>query len=297
MTRFARAAATAVLLGALCSPSALLADESLDVRIDATFTADDNVTRARAASDKLSDQSFGVTLNKSVEFLFPESPHVRGLVNGSLGGEKFQTYNGLSRIVLGFQGELQYRASAEFDAPTFAVFLRASREEYESTLRDGFRYSTGVSVRKSLTDRIDAFGALAVNKRDGKSIVFDNEDRSARVNLDYSLSRNGTIYLGGEYRTGDTVSTAPATLLAIDIASAVVLDDAFTDPQRLAYRLDARSILATLGYNHAFGEGQAFDVSVRWVRSTPTATPGWLAPGTTINYFATQLSVSYLIQF
>jgi hypothetical protein len=297
MTGFVRNAATAVLLGALCSPAALLADESLDVRIEATFTADNNVTRAHAAADKLSDRSFGVTLNKSFEFPIPDSPHTRLLVSGSLGSETFQTYKGLSRIFLGVQGELQYRPSAEFDAPTFAAFVRSSRDEYESTLRDGYRNSVGVSVRKSVTDRIDAFGALAFNKRDGKSTVFDTADRSARVNLDYSLSRNGTIYLGGEYRRGDIVSTAPATLLAIDLAKALVRDDAFTDTPRIAYRLDARSVLATFGYNLAFGNGQAFDVSWRRVRSASTASPGFVSPDPTLRYYATQLSASYLIQF
>ncbi len=297
MTGFVRDAATAILLGALCSPTALLADEPLDVRIEATFTGDDNVTRASAAADKLSDRSFGVTLNKSFEFPIPDSPHTRLLVSGSLGSETFQTYKGLSRIFLGVQGELQYRSSAEFGAPTYAAFVRSSRDEYESTLRDGYRHSVGVSVRQSMTDRIDAFVAFAFNKRDAKSTVFDVADRSGRVNLDYSLSRNGTMYLGAEYRRGDAVSTAPATLAAIDLAKAVVRDDAFTDAPRLAYRLEARTVLATFGYNLALSGGQAFDVSWRWVRSNPTTSPGVLAPGSTIRYYDNQLSASYLIQF
>lgn len=283
----------AVLLG---SPALLLAADSRDIRIEANFTADSNVTRARNAPDRLSDRSFGLTLSKGFEFQIPQSDHTRLLVSGLLGSEKFQTYTGLSRNFAGAEAEIQYRASAEFGAPTFAAFLRSSRDGYESTLRDGYRHSAGVSVRKSVTDLIDVFGAVAWNRRDSKSTVFDTRDRSARLNFDYSLTRTGTIYLSGEYRRGDVVTTTPASAVTDDIARADVRDDAFTDTQRIAYRVEARSVLATLGYNLALGEKQALDFSWRFVRSTPTSSAE-LTGGTTIRYDVNQLSVSYLILF
>ena len=296
MIRAIRSAAKAVLLGVLGGPGPLLADDSRDIRIEANFTADSNVTRARNAPDRLSDRSFGLTLGKGFEFPIAGSEHARLLVSGFLGSEKFQTYTGLSRNFAGAEGEIQYRPSAEFGAPTFAAFLRSSRDGYDSTLRDGYRYSAGVSARKSVTDRIDVFGAFAWNRRDSKSSVFDTQDHSARLNLDYSATRTGTAYLSGEYRRGDVVTTAPASVVTDAIARADVPDDAFTDTQRIAYRLDARSVLATFGYNLAFGQGQALDFSWRFVRSTPTSSPG-LTGGTTIRYDVNQLSVSYLILF
>jgi hypothetical protein len=275
-----------VLLGALCAPSILLAAEPLDIRIEAGFTTDDNVTRARGA-DRLSDQSYSLNLSKSLDI--PVSQHTRLLLLGFLGGEKFRAYTGLSRYFYGIQGEFQYRASGEFGSPIFGAFVRGSKDQYESDLRDGYRYSAGFTVRKPVTDRIHLFGNLAYNVRDGKSIVFDNKDWSARLNLDYALTRSGSVYLGGEYRRGDVVSTAPSLAYA-NIAEAQ--DDAYTGIVRWAYRLKAGTALATIGYNVAFGEGQALDVSWRWVQSTPTS-----APGNTVRYFDNQFTVAYLIRF
>ena len=288
------AAASAVLLSALWTPSTVLAEEPLGIRIEAAFTADNNVTRARDSGDKLSDRSYSLNLSKSLNI--PVSEHTRLSLLGFMGGEKFETYTGLSRYFAGIQGEFQYRPSGEFGAPTFGAFVRSSRDEYESNLRDGYRHSAGLNVHKAVTDRIDVFGAVARNIRDGKSTVFDTRDYSARLNLDYSLTRYGTVYLGGEYRRGDVVSTARPALAFVDIAEAIVRDDAFTDTERFAYRIQARTVLTTLGYNFAFGEGHALDFSWRWVRSTPTTEPGFATAGA-IRYYVNQFTLAYLIRF
>ena len=285
--------AAVVLFSALGAPSVLLAADSLGIRIEAGFTVDDNVTRARG-DDKLSDRSYSIDLSKSL--IIPVSEHTRLSLVGFLGGEKFLSYTGLSRFYYGIQGEYQYRASGDFGAPTFAIFGRASADQYESALRDGYRYSVGATVRKPVTDRIHFFGALARNARDGKSVVFDDKDYSARVNVDYALNRGSTLYLGGEYRRGDVVTTARPALANINIADAVVQDDVFTDTVRNSYRVRANSILATVGCNLAFGERHALDFSWRWVQSTPTSNPGIATPDT-IRYVDNQFTVAYLIRF
>ena len=80
-----------------------------------------------------------------------------------------------------------------------------------------------------------------------------------------------------------------------NIAEAIVRDDVFTDTERLAYRLNADTVLATLGYNLAFGERHALDLSWRWVQ-TAIDQPG-SAGADTIRYYVNQLSVAYLVRF
>jgi hypothetical protein len=289
-----RGAAAALLISALCVPDALLAAEPLGIRIEADFTADDNVTRTRSGPDKLSDRSFSVDLSK--DLIVPVSEHTRFALLGFLGGERFMNYVGLSRFYYGVQGEYQYRASGDLYAPTIAIFGRTSADEYESKLRDGYRYSAGVNVRESLTDKTQLFGALTRNARDGKSAVFDTKDYSARLNLDYSISGGGTVYLGGEFRRGDVVSTARPGLADIDIAEAIVRDDVFTDTARFSYRVKANTVITTLGYNLALGEKHALDFSWRWVQSTPTTSPGFATPDK-IRYVVNQFTVAYLVRF
>ena len=289
-----RVAVGAALLGALCGPAAALAAQLFDYRLEAAYTYDDNVTRSEGAGNVLSDRFYTLSLNAGKSF--QPTLHTRLVVGLSLGGDVYDKYDGLSRYFGGIQGELQYRTSGEFDAATFGLFLKGFRDQYDSELRDGYRYTAGVRVLKPLSDRLDLFAALAYNKRDGKSLVFDTEDYSARLNLDYRLTRWSTVYLGGEYRDGDVVSTARPSLALVTIAEAVVRDDAFTDTERLAYRVQAGTVIATLGYNLAFGERHSLDLSWRWVQSTAHDSPGFGTTGKP-EYTVNQYSIAYLFRF
>lgn len=288
----ARFGVTAALLGTLWGPPAGLAAQLFDFRADAAYTYDDNVTRSAGAGNVLSDRFFTLSLNAGKNFQLAR--HTRLVAGLFLGGDGYDKYDGLSRYFGGIQGELQYRASGEFDAATFGLFLKGSRDQYDSELRDGYRYTAGVRVLKPLSDRFDLFAALAYNKRDGKSVVFDNEDYSARANLDYRLTRWSTVYLGAEYRDGDVVSTARPSLVLVTIADAVVRDDVFTDTERLSYRVQAHTVITTLGYNLAFGERHSLDLSWRWVQATAKEAFGTAGKP---DYKVNQYSVAYLIRF
>jgi len=285
-------AVAALCLGVSCAPSALLAEEALDIGVDASVTADNNVARSRGEGNRLSDVIYNLSAGK--RYVIPLSRNSRLSLLGSAGAEVFNRYSGLSRVFLGIQGELQYRSSGEFDAPTFGIFGRAAADLYESRLRDGYRYSAGVRILQPLTDRIEAFGALAYNVRDGRDRVFDNRDYSARLNFDYAVSSRGALYLSGEYRRGQTVSTARSDP-APNVIEAEVRDDAFSDVARQAYRLKAKTEIATLGYSHGLGGDQSVDFSLRWVRSTVLPQPA--GGGETIRYYDTQATVAYLIRF
>ena len=273
--------------------SALFADP---VRVEAGYTRDNNLTRARDAADKVSDRIYSLNVSKGM--IFPVTDHTRTVVTGFLNGEKLHTHSGLDRYSGGAQGEFQYRTSGEFAAPTFGLFARAFYDDYYSELRTGYRYSAGITARQPLTDRIDLFGALARNVRNAKSVVFDLKDYAARFNLDYSLGQSGALYLGGEYRKGDSVTSVPASAAYSGLADVSVQDDAYLDRQLNAYRLDARTVLWTLGYNLPLGARDSIDFSVRHARSTPTgAIPATAYSGGGTRYTANQYSIAYLMRF
>ena len=291
-------------LDALGSPSALRGFFSIPqkpekIQVDAGFMFDDNVTRSKVDSDKRSDRAYSANIGKGFVFTFESEDNprenLRALVNVTLGGEKFQIYDGLSRAIAGVDGEFQYRTSSNFDAVTFAVFGRTSVERYRSELRNGYRTSVGVSARQALTDRIDIFGALAHNERVGRSSVFTSRDNSVRVNLDYSLSDREVLYATGEYRRGRIFSTGRATLDNLDIADVFVLDDAFPGSQYFSYRFEANTVISTLGYNLGFGPRHSLDLSWRRAQSTPRA--GSSTASGNSSYVADQYSIIYLIRF
>jgi hypothetical protein len=268
-------------------------------RVEASLTADDNVTRA-GGSDALRDTILGVKASKGLTL--PVSQRTRAIVQGFVGGEKFQKYDGLSHNFFGGQADFQFRSSGEFGAATYSAFARSQAEYFQSTLRDGYRHAFGVTVLKPLTDRVTFLGALQQNIIDGKSSVFDTKNTALRANFDWSLSNWNTVYAGAEYRKGDFVSTAcncdPKTPGLLSTANPYFIpDDAFTDTPRTAYRLKANVIVATLGYNHAFGSGQSLDVS--WRRAQSSLDQPAVAPASKSDfaYTVNQFSLAYLVRF
>lgn len=277
--------------------------EPLGLRLEAGFRYGHNVTRAPQNSlDVLSDQSFALDLDQ--QFTVPLTDRTRLLVTGFVGGEQFLEFDRLSHLRAGAQATWQFRPSGEYGAPTYAVFARATGEQFGSTLRDGYRLTAGASVRLPLTDRIEASAAAAYHYRDASSAVFDQREGSLRLNLDYAAFGRGTLYAGGEVRRGDVVSTTRPSAAIASIAKALQPDDAFDDGvARTAYRLEATTFIATLGWNQPIGSNQSLDLSYRYVRSTPTEsiqaiyTPGPWYGVQTARYLDHQVALSYLIRF
>jgi hypothetical protein len=264
------------------------------VQIDLAYTYDDNVTLGRTHDEILWDQS--LALDASASRALRIGDHSRLVVTGLLSGAKFSNYNGLSNLSGGLDAELQYRQSGAFDAITFAAFARGWLDNYASHLRDGSHYSVGVSARGAVTDRIDLAAELAWNERRAQSEVWDLTDYSARLDLDYSLGRGGTLYLNAEYRRGDVVSDGHATLVNVSLAKVFVLDDAFPNQQWFAYRSEARTWISTVGYNLPLGDRASLDISWRRVQSTPTAHLDFDVQGS-LRYVDNQYSIVLLKLF
>jgi hypothetical protein len=264
------------------------------VQIDLGYTYDDNVTRGRAGDGILADQLLGLNLSAGGPLRINDNTRV--IVTGMLNGEKFKTYNGLSNLSGGLQAELQYRPSAAFDAVTFGAFARGWLDNYVSHLRDGSHFALGVNAQGAVTDRIGVYGELAWNQRNAQSDVWDLHYYSARLNVDYSMGRNGSAYLNGEYRRGNTVSDGGPTLVNVSLAQVFVLDDAFPGKQLFAYRFDARTWVATVGYNLPLGPRASIDISWRRAQGTPTDRPDFDVQGS-LRYVDNQYSLFLLKTF
>lgn len=277
---------------ALISLSLSYHADASDFRVDAGYLYDSNVTRAQDPADKLSDHSYSVNLSKPVAL--PVSTHTRVLLSANLGGEKFANYNGLTHTTGGVQGMFQYRPSAQFYAPTLSVFARGYADHYQSNLRSGSRNSEGISMRQPVTDRIQLFGAWARNQRNAYSSVFCTEDHSLRLNLDYAATPGSTIYLTGERRHGDTVSTGVPTLALIDLAKALVQDNAYPGGQLYSYRFIATTMVTTLGYNIGISTQSALDIS--WLRAKSTADYIPSSAVSAPSYVTNQFSIVYLLR-
>jgi outer membrane autotransporter protein len=270
-----------------------ITDDENAITLDSSATWDDNVTRAKLDSDIRADMVYTVNVSRTWEYQL--TGNTRLLLMGVATGERFQNFNGLSRVALGAEANLQYRGSAAFDAPTWGLVGKVSGEDFVSTLRDGTRTALGVTWLQPLTDRITLFSALMANARQSNDTVFDTQDTSLRMNLDYALGKGATLYLTGEYRDGDIVSTGRRSLENITISQARVQDDAFPDGVFSSYRFKGTTTLVTLGYNLGLGARDSVDFSWRFVQSTPSLRPAWVTSPS--SYISNQLSATYLMRF
>lgn len=264
-----------------------------ELQVDVGYTWDDNITRGKVAGDILVDNLY--TFNVSKTMVAGGGGNSRWLLTGAAGGERFQNFNGLSHYTLTGEAMYQYRGTADFDAATWGAFAKVTGEAFQSEMRDGHRYSLGVSVLQPLTDRVTLSGTLSANRRRARSEVFSTQDTSARFNIDYALGRGATLYVGGEYRKGDMVSTGLASLENVTIAKVLVVDDAFDAGRFTSYRLDATTWLTTIGYNVGLGARDSIDLSWRRVQSTPSLRPDWATSPS--SYLNNQFSASYLMRF
>ncbi len=265
------------------------------IQFDAGYMFDDNVTRGKLDAEKRSDRAYSVNAGKGFQFTWDKYEQVRATVTVTLGGEKFVTFDGLSRAMGGVEGEVQYRTSSAFDAVTLAAFARATGEEFRSRARDGSRYAVGVSARQSLTDRIDIFGALGYNYRNARSKVFDGSDTSVRFNVDYSLSDRETLYATAEYRRGRISSTGLPSLENLAIADVFIEDDAYPGAGFFTYRFKGNTVISTLGYNLGFGPRHSVDLSWRRAQATPEFRPSFATSPK--SYIADQYTIVYLVRF
>ncbi len=284
----------AVACLACCSSTALAELDDIRFRLTADATYDDNVSRARE-DDKFHDTLS--TLNLGAGLPLRLSGTTRLVLSANAGGEHADRFDGLGRYYADAQAEVQYRSSGQFAEPIWGIFVKQAADRYRSELRDGYRASAGLTVRKPLTDKVFLFGALAYARRDGRSKVFDTSEVSLRGHVDYSLSRRQTVYFGLEARDGDIVSTARPDLRFLDIADALVVDDVFTDTTRYSYRIEAYTGIGTLGYNYGLGERAALDISYRIAYSLPSEQPSAAISSERLYYIDNQATVSLLIRF
>jgi uncharacterized protein YhjY with autotransporter beta-barrel domain len=264
------------------------------INVDFSYTYDDNVNRARESAEKRWDNLFGMSANVSRNW--PLTTNLRVQTTALASGEKFDRHNGLGRFSGGAQAELQYRASGAFDATMYSLVGRALYEQYESYYRTGPRYFLGFNARRALTDRIELFGELGANLRRGNSEVFNWKDYAAKLNIDYALGRKGTLYLSGEYRRGDTVSTGRPSLANVGVAEVFVVDDAYEGLGFISYRFDASTVIGTLGVNWPLGGRDSIDLSWRYVQATPRKSPTFDFSGPK-SYIDNQYSLVYLMRF
>ena len=243
------------------------------IDLEATLGLDDNVTRAADNLDIEYDGSLFVSGTGGIELLSGRSGQLSAHV--LLGAEQFFRFNGLSNLQA--SGKLKYSVSlgSGFHAPWLILDAAYGVTEFESFLRDSNIARASIASGMQIDDATTVRIGVNYKDRDAESAVFDTQNVSAFINLDWAVSRKDIVYLIYKYQTGDTFSSispgqgrVAAITAAID-SEDIAIDDVFDG--KVAYKLDADIQFLTLGYNMIQTLHSSFDFSVQYLESSATA--------------------------
>ena len=257
---------------------------------------DDNVDRGPGAGINHSDQLYALHVSRNWSSL--EGPHLQLAVNADGGAEIFGHFDRLENLSGAVTARLDYRASGDFAAPTYSVFVRALGDGYRSDLRSKLGAAVGVQASDALTDRISAVASISGEQRHAQNAVFSGTDWSLKAHLEYAVSPADVLYVNGDYRRGDTTLSGLASFENPNTARGFidVADDAFTAYQLRVYRMHAKTTVAAVGFNHALGANASLDLSWLDAVAEPTAGTPFLSNIPT-RYADTQWTLDFMRRF
>ena len=147
--------------------------------------------------------------------------------------------------------------------------MAAKEVKFDTEARDATFVRLSADLNRWITNTINMTTGVDLNARESKSEVFDTSDARIFINFDTNFSNNDLVYTTLTYISGDTVSSATPTLGIINVADAIEPDDAFggIDTNQFAYRLEANTVVVTLGYNRILTRDVSLDLSARYVES------------------------------
>lgn len=248
------------------------------IDLDASLGLDDNITRAQEDIDIEHDVFISAFVNGSTNLWRGISGSVTGSIG--LGVVRFNDFEGLSHYTLRSSVNYVFGFSSGFGAPWYALNASYTFKEFDSFLRDSDTYAIGATFGKDIDDLTGLRVGLNYKLRESDGVVFDTEDVSLFVNIDWSILHKTTLYTTYKVQQGDTFSTASTNtvttsgpgslgLLLNDSAIPNESDDVFANA--ISYRLDSTTHIITVGLNFKQSLQKAYDVSFRFLKSETDA--------------------------
>lgn len=228
---------------------------------------DDNIGRTKYSEDIRDDTILNFSLTGTRLMKTGRFSHLS--LGASLDMEKYSDFQLLDNIQYALKLKYSFAFASGFLAPVYAVRLDLGGIESDSNIRASNTASVGLRMNRWLTDSMILALGYNYKLRDADSEVFDTSEHQIFANFDIELSRRSAVYLSFGYTTGDIVSSATPRPLIIDIADAIEADDAIggSSGNLIAYRLDADSLVYTLGYNSVLTRFMSMDFSLRYIDS------------------------------
>lgn len=190
------------------------------------------------------------------------------LLRGNLNVQDYATRHSLANVKAGVLTRLLLRPGKGLLTPTLIGSVSAARWEFNSDMRDGSEYRGLVALRQRLNTQMSLRISAGVSRREGRSAVFDLKVRLGGLDLEWQPRPRGNLHAGYQYLRGDVVATSLPGPTIRDIAEVIELDDAFDGnvTNQRAYRFNAQTRIATLGFNYAISPALSLDTQMQYIR-------------------------------
>jgi len=249
----------------LAAPAALGQGTSVHLGGDAGVAYDSNVGNTPTSGPV---QSSSVeTLGGHADVFTPLTLFTSLLVRGSLDGEIYNAATKLSNAKGTLMARLFWRPGGDFFTPMLALWGSGAYARYGSSIRDGAEYRGGAYVAEQVTTAINVRLEGVLSRRNANAGVFNLNNRSLGLSLDWVLPAAVTAYGGYQFRRGD-IATTTACGSGPYAPGSGSSDDGFVGEVDCVYKLDANTRIATLGVNVPLSSAWSFDLQGQYVKSS-----------------------------
>ena len=253
----------------------------------------DNVGRAKHEVDIREDIS--LSFNAGAGYFYQPGAYTSFTLLGSLGAEKYDRYDGMDNINLGFQGTIGHKFGIGDDVPSLDVSLGIDRNTFDDGVRDAWLYSASATLTRRLGGRLFGGIGLSYETRDGDhdrvakkagpdpgpghgpspgpgpgpghgakpGDAFSTDSVGLFAFADLDLTELTWLSAGYQFADGEVTSTSTPTDSIVAAASAITNDRVFS-PGQFAYRLDARTHRYSLDWNRAIMETGTLLIGVEY---------------------------------
>jgi opacity protein-like surface antigen len=255
---------TRLLCGVFLLSSAGIAlarqDWIFDIRSGVLY--DSNVSHSDRSRDVEADFAWRSLLTAGQGFQLTDD--LRLGVFGTVEGQLWWTYNGLSNVQPGVDANLRYRFGLGRTAPWIRLGTKLEYADFQEARRSGLQLRPVISGGVSLTERIRLDASYEYERFDARDAVFERDAHSVSLHATFDVTSSTQLTAGYTYRHGDvTASAVPPRPDIVAIADVRELIDTFDEPY-MAYRFPASTHAASIGLSQALSDFAALQATYQF---------------------------------
>ena len=278
-------------LGLAAHSTVVLAEKGLNLDFDLTYSSDDNLNKSPDDALAVDDSSITATLSAGLS----SKINLNSLVNlgAAASFSQFQDTDGMDNAAMKLSAAYLYKPTGGFGTPLYILSTDIIFSDSRTDIRDQTSVKVGATFSKRITTTFSTKTGISATTSESDSKVFDTKNSRFFINADLSFSKRATAYLTYSFISGDSVSTlslnnpSDETLEVINISTVIAPDPTF-DSNQIAYQLDTKTSVISLGFNYIVAPKHALDISTSIITSDADSY---------ITYDRTIISLSYLASF